>query len=150
MVANELSTRLLDVNAYLRLNVNRGMESVKMKEWAALGAVVTHTAAYLATPYVSKMINNSLKCLQDRVGSVTLGRLVQFKKIKIMAKTAPPLSPHFVLREEPLRAMVDHLVKSASTRQKIFPITGMGGCGKTQLVSYFLQEYLALYAQAST
>ncbi|KIM22790.1 hypothetical protein M408DRAFT_78518, partial [Serendipita vermifera MAFF 305830] len=78
MVANELSTRLLDVNAYLRLNVNRGMESIKMKEWAALGAVETHTAAYLATPYVSNLIDNSVQGLQERVGSVTFGRLSEY------------------------------------------------------------------------
>ncbi|KIM22777.1 hypothetical protein M408DRAFT_78570, partial [Serendipita vermifera MAFF 305830] len=43
--------------------------------------------------------------------------------------------------------MVTHLVGSTGSRQKIFPITGMGGCGKTQLVSYFLQEHPDLYAQ---
>ncbi|KIM22353.1 hypothetical protein M408DRAFT_40768, partial [Serendipita vermifera MAFF 305830] len=64
-----------------------------------------------------------------------------------MAKKPPPLSPCFVLREKPWRTMVHHLVLSPSSRQKIFPITGMGGCGKTQLVSYFLQEYPTLYTQ---
>ncbi|KIM22340.1 hypothetical protein M408DRAFT_49161, partial [Serendipita vermifera MAFF 305830] len=64
-----------------------------------------------------------------------------------MAKKPPPLSPCFVLREKPWRTMVHHLVLSPPSRQKIFPITGMGGCGKTQLVSYFLQEYPNLYTQ---
>ncbi|KIM31713.1 hypothetical protein M408DRAFT_237152 [Serendipita vermifera MAFF 305830] len=43
--------------------------------------------------------------------------------------------------------MVHHLVSSISPQQRIFPITGMGGCGKTQLVSYFLQQYPNLYTQ---
>jgi len=41
--------------------------------------------------------------------------------------------------------MVHHLVVMPSTNQKIFAITGMGGCGKTQLVSYFLQEKGSMY-----
>ncbi|KIM20144.1 hypothetical protein M408DRAFT_334121, partial [Serendipita vermifera MAFF 305830] len=147
-VASELSTRLFNIDAYLRLNVNRGMELLEMKEWNSLGAVGTHTTTYLATTVVSESIDSSLRRLQTRVGSVTLGQLIHSKGIRSMAKKAPPVSPYFVLREKPWRTMVDHLVTSISTRQKIFPITGMGGCGKTQLVSYFLQEYPALYAQA--
>lgn len=41
--------------------------------------------------------------------------------------------------------MVQHLVDAPSSMQKIFTITGMGGCGKTQLVSYFLQEKGSMY-----
>ncbi|KIM28299.1 hypothetical protein M408DRAFT_24000 [Serendipita vermifera MAFF 305830] len=48
-VANDLSTQLINIDAYLRLNVNRGMESFGMKQWDDLGAVTTHTATYLAT-----------------------------------------------------------------------------------------------------
>ncbi|KIM30320.1 hypothetical protein M408DRAFT_324451 [Serendipita vermifera MAFF 305830] len=64
-----------------------------------------------------------------------------------MAKTALPVSPYFVLREKPWNIITSHLVVPSSSRQKIFPITGMGGCGKTQLVSYFLREYPNLYVQ---
>ncbi|KIM20857.1 hypothetical protein M408DRAFT_305993, partial [Serendipita vermifera MAFF 305830] len=63
------------------------------------------------------------------------------------AKTPPAVSPYFILRQQPWKKMVDHLVTTTSSQQKIFPITGMGGCGKTQLVSYFLREYPNLYAQ---
>jgi len=34
--------------------------------------------------------------------------------------------------------MVDNLVDTASTQRRIFVITGVEGCGKTQMVSYFL------------
>ena len=43
--------------------------------------------------------------------------------------------------------MVHHLVTSLSSRQKIFPITGIWGCGKTRLVSYFLREHSSLWVQ---
>ena len=72
------------------------------------------------------------------------GIVDQSSSIMIVAKQAPSVSPHFVVRKEPWDAMVHHLVAAPSSRLKIFPITGMGGCGKTQLVSYFLQEHSSL------
>ncbi|KIM21557.1 hypothetical protein M408DRAFT_102455, partial [Serendipita vermifera MAFF 305830] len=141
IVANELATRFSSIDAYLRLNVIKGMDSVEMKEWEQLGRVESHTATYLAMGGVSDFIDNSLRRMQARVGSVTLSQLGQPSNIRMMAKKAPSVSPYFVLREKPWRIMVDHLVISPSSKQKVFPITGMGGCGKTQLVSYFLQEH---------
>jgi len=55
-------------------------------------------------------------------------------------RAAPAVSKYFVVRDKECRAMVHHLIDSPSFNQKIFVITGVGGCGKTQLVSYFLQE----------
>ncbi|KIM21561.1 hypothetical protein M408DRAFT_102576 [Serendipita vermifera MAFF 305830] len=147
-VANDLASRLSSIDAYLRLNVIRGIESFSMKEWDQLGDIETHTDNYLAMGNVSESLDSSLRRLQARVGSVTLSQLSQPSSIRIMAKRPPPVSPCFVLREKPWRAMVDYLVTSSSSRQKILPITGMGGCGKTQLVSYFLQEHPNLYTQA--
>ncbi|KIM22344.1 hypothetical protein M408DRAFT_291301, partial [Serendipita vermifera MAFF 305830] len=146
-VANELASRLSNIDAYLRLNVIRGMESFEMKDWDHLGVICTHTAAYLAMGAVSESINSSLRRFQARMGSVTLSLLSQPTRIRTMAKKPPPVSPYFVLRENPWRIMVDHLVVTPSSKQKVFPITGMGGCGKTQLVSHFLQEYQSLYTQ---
>ncbi|KIM22776.1 hypothetical protein M408DRAFT_78551, partial [Serendipita vermifera MAFF 305830] len=74
-VANELATRLLDVDAYVRLNVNRGMETVRMEEWDDLGAIETHTASYLMIALISESIDTSLRCLKERAGAVTLGQI---------------------------------------------------------------------------
>jgi putative protein kinase ArgK-like GTPase of G3E family len=68
--------------------------------------------------------------------------------IKIAAKKPPAVSPYFVRRDKEWEKLVYHLVTSPSSRQKILPVTGMGGCGKTQLVSYFLQEYPTLYVHS--
>ncbi|KIM28912.1 hypothetical protein M408DRAFT_68658, partial [Serendipita vermifera MAFF 305830] len=74
-VANELSTRLLNVDAYVRLNVNRGMEMARTEEWNDLGGIETHTASYLTIAFVSGSIDTSLRCLRDRAGTVTLGQI---------------------------------------------------------------------------
>ncbi|KIM22389.1 hypothetical protein M408DRAFT_43504, partial [Serendipita vermifera MAFF 305830] len=46
-VAAELSARLSGVEAYLRLNVDRGMESIGIHEWDDLGPIETHTSTYM-------------------------------------------------------------------------------------------------------
>ena len=77
-VARELAAQLFNVDAYLRLNVDRGMENTKMSDWEGLGIIEGQTESYLAVAAVTKAINSSLQRLQDRVGSITLGQLSAF------------------------------------------------------------------------
>jgi hypothetical protein len=77
-VARELSTQLFNVDTYLRLTVDRGMENTEMSDWEGLGSIEGHTATYLEIPAVTKAIDSSLQRLQDRVGSITLGQLSEF------------------------------------------------------------------------
>lgn len=74
-VAQELHTRLYNVQAYLRLNVDRGMENVVMEDWSSLGDIESHTEAYIAVASVSEFVDSSLRNLRGRVGTVTLGQL---------------------------------------------------------------------------
>ncbi|KIM31628.1 hypothetical protein M408DRAFT_20861, partial [Serendipita vermifera MAFF 305830] len=59
---------------------------------------------------------------------------------KVIAKALPVVSPYFAGRKQELELMKSHLVEGTGSGQKVFTITGMGGSGKTQMVSYFLQE----------
>ncbi|KIM22335.1 hypothetical protein M408DRAFT_79170 [Serendipita vermifera MAFF 305830] len=86
MVANELAGRLATIDAYLRLNVIKGMESLEMKDWDHLGAVGTHTATYLAMGGISESIDSSLRRMQARVGSVTLSQLSECTSICVCAQ----------------------------------------------------------------
>jgi len=74
-VAKELSTRLCDMDEYLRLNVERGLEHVLMNEWDDLGSVETHTSAYIETAEILQAIEASLRRLQGSTGTVTLGEI---------------------------------------------------------------------------
>jgi hypothetical protein len=75
IVENELSARLCDVDAYLRLNVERGMEKLLMSEWHQLGPIETHTNAYVEAPAISETFEASLRRLQEDTGTVTLGEI---------------------------------------------------------------------------
>jgi hypothetical protein len=74
-VAKELATRLCDMDGYLRLDVERGLESLLMNEWDDLGPIDTHTSAYVQTTEISKAIDASLRRLQGSFGTITLGEI---------------------------------------------------------------------------
>jgi hypothetical protein len=61
-------------------------------------------------------------------------------RIQIVARRPPKVSQYYVTRDREWNFMVHSLIESTVPGQKILSITGMGGCGKTQLVSYFLKE----------
>lgn len=50
------------------------------------------------------------------------------------------------MRRQYWEAMEHHLVSSTETGRKILVLSGMGGSGKTQMVSYFVQQHHARYA----
>lgn len=75
VVAKELSTRLFAVDAYLRLNVDRGMEYTSITDWSSLGAIESHTSAYVEGVAITEALETSLGHLRSRVGSITLGQL---------------------------------------------------------------------------
>ena len=59
---------------------------------------------------------------------------------RVHAKSLPVISPYFVVRRREMDHMIKQIADSESTGQKVFAIIGMGGSGKTQLVSYFMEE----------
>jgi hypothetical protein len=74
-VEKELATRFCDMDAYLRLNVDRHMENLLMNEWSNLGSIETYTSAYTETAIVAEALEASLKRLQGSTGTVTLGQI---------------------------------------------------------------------------
>jgi tetraacyldisaccharide-1-P 4'-kinase len=55
----------------------------------------------------------------------------------------PPLTSYFVMRREPWEKMKRGLLgdNTEEEEQRIMVISGMGGCGKTQLVIHFAKEF---------
>jgi len=76
--------------------------------------------------------------ISEQLDSKTIPRLGPGKKV--FAKRPPEVSPFYVPRNREWDFLVRHLIDSAEPGRKIVSITGLGGCGKTQLVSYFLKE----------
>ena len=96
-VAQELSTRLFNVDSYLRLNVDRGMEDLKMEDWNELGTIESHTGAYITKAVVAEVIDTSLQHLVDRIGTVTLGQLSMYFHLVYNTILADRLEPQTTL-----------------------------------------------------
>jgi hypothetical protein len=75
MVDKDLSTRFCDMDAYLRLNVDRGMENLAMNQWDDVGPIGTHTSAYAETVAISEAVEASLKRLHGSTGTITLSQI---------------------------------------------------------------------------
>jgi hypothetical protein len=67
-------------------------------------------------------------------------------------KGMPPLTSYFVMRREPWEKMMRGLlsVDGAQEVQKLMVISGMAGCGKTQLVIRFAKEFKRRYVGISS
>jgi hypothetical protein len=75
MVATELATRLYNVDAYLRLSVDKGIGNIEMDQWGMVGDIEMHTSCYIESQAITHALEGSLKRLRQRSGTVTLGRL---------------------------------------------------------------------------
>jgi hypothetical protein len=82
-VAKELSTRFCDMDAYLRLDVDKGMENLFMNEWDDLGPIETHTSAYIGMVEISETLEASLRRLRGGSGAVTLGEISAYGRARL-------------------------------------------------------------------
>jgi hypothetical protein len=74
-MAKELAARLYDVDAYLRLSVDKGIDNIEIDQWGMVGDIETHTACYIESQTISHAVEASVKRLQQRPGTVTLSHL---------------------------------------------------------------------------
>jgi hypothetical protein len=74
-VERDLQHQLHGLGAYLRLNVDRGMESIELNDWDKLGSIETYTNIYLEMNQITNYIDSAFQWLLERSGSATLGQL---------------------------------------------------------------------------
>jgi len=75
IVAEELSQRLINVDAYVRLNVPSGIECSAIDDWRELAAIEGHTSGYVERAEVGRTFEQSLWYLKSRIGTATLGQI---------------------------------------------------------------------------
>jgi hypothetical protein len=77
-VERDLQHQLRGLGAYLRLNVDRGMENIELNDWHKLGSIETYTNIYLEMNQIINYVDQAVQWLLEPNGSVTLGQLCTY------------------------------------------------------------------------
>ncbi|CAG8756153.1 4750_t:CDS:1, partial [Acaulospora colombiana] len=158
-IEKDISYQLYEVGAYVRMNVARGLEDMRLQDWNRLGKVTSSIKQYLESTSVVKLLDTTVKFVTERPGVMSLNQLSKYPhrlkryhssplhppactiRIRCQAKGPPAVSPYFVVRKEGWQIMEQKLLGPRAEGLNVFVISGMGGCGKTQMVSYFVQAH---------
>ncbi|KIM29043.1 hypothetical protein M408DRAFT_127298 [Serendipita vermifera MAFF 305830] len=76
IVEKDLSHQLGGAAAYLRLNVDKGLEDTGSMQWSNVGPIISHTQLYLQMATITDFIDEAVHRVLGATGSITLGQLV--------------------------------------------------------------------------
>ncbi|KAG8798372.1 hypothetical protein FRC16_007375 [Serendipita sp. 398] len=140
-MANEIAMQLGNLGFYFRLSVQQGLQIAKNLD-IPLSTIASVTSEYLQDPEVTSKLEQCVTSLEFRLGLTTLEQLKYSGGGKVAHRSLPPITTNFVERHEPWSTMVKALIDSDSLdTQRILVISGLGGCGKSTLVTKFAAEY---------
>ncbi|KAG8701839.1 hypothetical protein FRC09_005110 [Ceratobasidium sp. 395] len=124
-------------DAYFRLNVDQGMQSVRLGDWDRLGEVQAHTRTYMNKVETNELVGRAVKATRERKGAIPVehvdGELqIAVARQELGVKTCPPPTSVYTERRRPVQLAINCLTNSTKDR-RVFVFHGLGGAGKTQL-----------------
>jgi len=158
--AHQIGTQMGHLALYHRLSVRCGLEKSQVREWKDPAVIATHTTNYLNDLDVVELVNHCVDTIKHGDGFTTLEQLSQFSidplgifadlpaghaaGAKILSPPLPSLTPNYVERKVPMefieKALFDEEGRIKPGQKRII-VTGIGGCGKTQLVRNFIEKH---------
>ncbi|PVF94462.1 hypothetical protein CPB86DRAFT_765818 [Serendipita vermifera] len=140
-IEQEVATKIGDLGLYFRFSAAHLLQG-KEKE-GGLESITTRTEAYLRDVEISRKIDACVGCCRLNRGLVTFDQLESSRRKVPVYKDFPSPTKYFVPRNEPWEKMTSEFLKKVyvGPGQKVMVISGMGGCGKTQLIAEFMKEY---------
>ncbi|PVG02351.1 hypothetical protein CPB86DRAFT_725334 [Serendipita vermifera] len=138
--AESVNTQMGHLGIYFRLSVEQGLQT---KENSTLAWIIAQTKSYLDHKDTSRKVDHAIERLKLRQGLVALNQLKYSGGVQPYFKGAPRVTNHFVMRRVPWDRMVNTLVQSPlePSEQSVVVLSGMAGCGKSQLVLKFMGEF---------
>ncbi|QRV95519.1 kinesin light chain [Ceratobasidium sp. AG-Ba] len=124
-------------NVYFRLNVDQGVQTMKLGDWDRLSEVMAHTRAYISKVRTNELVQQASKSVRDRTGVIPMKYIdgaIQLEAAPQISgiRECPAPTSVFTERHEPIRRAIDCLTDRTEDR-RVFVYHGMGGAGKTQL-----------------
>ena len=153
--AEELDIQIGHLGIYYRLRVTRGLESTKSIKPAV---ILTHTSTYLDGASISRKLDSCVASLKLRNDVVSLEQLSEFPDHVLMTghqyipehstgqtlplAPPPPVTATFVMRDGPWNFIERSILGPRDTPgRRMLVVTGIGGCGKTQLILKFMHHH---------
>ncbi|PVF91616.1 FabD/lysophospholipase-like protein [Serendipita vermifera] len=147
-IEQEVATKIGDLGVYFRFSATHFLQG--KERGGNLEYMTTRTEAYLRDVEISRRIDICVECCRLNRGLVTFYQLESSRRKEPVYKDFPSPTKYFVPRNEPWQKMTSNLLEKApiDSGQKVMVISGMGGCGKTQLVAQFMKEYKSRFQYA--
>lgn len=141
ITSDEVYMRFESTGVYHRFSVSSGLESLDNLSSRDFGKIRTYTDGYLSQPRVDEELQQA--AIVSELGtSITIDSLCRsYIPRKNINWGLPPLTAFFVERTILIKSMYNALLEQDPKTQHIMILSGMGGIGKTQMVSRFFQKY---------
>ncbi|KIM27345.1 hypothetical protein M408DRAFT_24574 [Serendipita vermifera MAFF 305830] len=144
--AESIRSQMGQLGLYHRFSVSRGLEREDKKiNTINPGVITQHTQAYLGELQVFNQIETCTNALRLRIKVASLDQLRYLGAGHILSLKLPPLTKTFVMRKKPWKFLEKVLLSEGDSRSiagsRMLFVTGIGGCGKTQLMLRFMTEY---------
>ncbi|KIM30830.1 hypothetical protein M408DRAFT_271207 [Serendipita vermifera MAFF 305830] len=142
--AQQLESRMGHLGLYYRFSVILGLTRERRDSTPDIGTILAHTEVYLADVAVSHKLDLCIDALKSQSGIASLEQLQHSGGQSVLGLSLPPLTKTFVMRKEPWDFIERALLKPTNEDPygpKMLAVTGVGGCGKTQMILKFVRVH---------
>ncbi|PVF99825.1 hypothetical protein CPB86DRAFT_755916 [Serendipita vermifera] len=145
-IAEEAFRRIGNLGIYFRFSVSRGLDFDDVAAQrdgvsTKFGEIIAHTTGYLLENTTSSYLDKAIASA-ERPSTISLEAINRSRSRGLRASHGlPPLSSFFIMREQPMKFLVDALLESEGHSQRIVVLSGLGGSGKTQMALKFARDY---------
>ncbi|PVG01505.1 FabD/lysophospholipase-like protein [Serendipita vermifera] len=140
--ANEVASQMEGLGIYHRFSVLHGLEHLPRHDGRNIEYLRAQAASYCDNPEFTSKIDICVKSMQSSAGISSLSQLVHPGGGTIGSKSLPAITPNFVMRNEPWQRLIEAMIECHKEEfQKVVVVSGMAGCGKTQLCTKFVHDH---------
>ncbi|KIM23931.1 hypothetical protein M408DRAFT_27516 [Serendipita vermifera MAFF 305830] len=148
--AQSIDSQMERLGTYYRYSVSNGLERTSSTKIIGPGEITAHTKVYLDDPQMMRRTDACVDTLRLREGVSSLDQLRYTGDRTSNSPRLPPLTKTFVMRKKPWEFIEKILLAPQDPNDGDDPrmlfITGIGGCGKTQLMLKFMKEKKSQFA----